>query len=585
MTLVSQHIILQSPASNDPLLDLNTQPSLDLQFATGKTLDDRVSGLPLVNHQRDASSGKSAGTYVGSDGLIKTSVVNLLTYSEQFEQSSSWLALTNTTTVTPNATTAPDGTNSADLITAAATAPLTSSLIYQTALNQSNKDLVGSIYVKSSGSANIARFFINGDGGSDRQILDVTLTNEWKRVVLPVFNTTAANAYVHVKPGDDDNQVKSFYIWGAQLEEGSTATTYVPTTTVASAAPRFDHDPVTGESLGLLIEESRTNLETYSEVFTDSSWAKTDSSVVANSIESPDGLSNATKVVENTNNAAHGVYKNHSGLTSGVTYTHSVFAKAGERSTLQLSFTPGSDYANFNLLTGGITYATTGSNASIVEFPGGWYKCSASFTPSSVALVRPFILVYSTENPSRISSYTGDGTSGVYIWGAQLEAGSFQTSYIPTTSSAATRAADIATIGGTNFSSWYNQSEGTIFMDADGVSRGGWSFDVDGVGSNRHWNYHSTSQLIGSSGGSTNYSFVFGVTSTAKKTTLGYALNNNAGTVNGAAVQSDTSCDPPVGINRVKLGGIGNIMLNGTISRFTYYPYRLADATLQEITS
>ena len=85
-TTIPGTFILQSPASNDPLLDLNTQPSLDLQFATGKTLDDRVSGLPLVNHQRDASSGKSAGTYVGSDGLIKTSVVNLKTYSNDFDQ-------------------------------------------------------------------------------------------------------------------------------------------------------------------------------------------------------------------------------------------------------------------------------------------------------------------------------------------------------------------------------------------------------------------------------------------------------------------------------------------------------------------
>ena len=70
----------------------NSSPSLDLDFASNKSLLDNISGLPLVNHQRDASDGKSAGTYVGSDGLIKTSVVNLLAYSEDLTQ---WTTPTN----------------------------------------------------------------------------------------------------------------------------------------------------------------------------------------------------------------------------------------------------------------------------------------------------------------------------------------------------------------------------------------------------------------------------------------------------------------------------------------------------------
>ena len=75
MTLVSQHIILQSPASNDPLLDLNTQPSLDLQFATGKTLDDRVSGNNLITFSR--ADATTCATYVDSNGVIQTAAANV----------------------------------------------------------------------------------------------------------------------------------------------------------------------------------------------------------------------------------------------------------------------------------------------------------------------------------------------------------------------------------------------------------------------------------------------------------------------------------------------------------------------------
>jgi len=106
-TAIPGTIILQSPGSNDPLLDLNTQPSLDLQFATSKTLDDRVSGNNLITFSR-----ASSGTYVGSDGLIKTSPVNLISYSEEFDQ---WTAGSNTT-VTANDALAPDGTQTADRV-------------------------------------------------------------------------------------------------------------------------------------------------------------------------------------------------------------------------------------------------------------------------------------------------------------------------------------------------------------------------------------------------------------------------------------------------------------------------------------
>ena len=266
MTLVwKSGLNLQSPASNDPLLDLNTQPSLDLQFATGKTLNDRVSGLPLVNHQRDASSGKSAGTYVGSDGLIKTSVVNLFSYSEQFDQSV-WIK--NRSTITPNTTVSPDGTQTADTLTIntgeayGRLAKLNLGLpsgVYTISYYLKNTVKQGTHSIEFYDSSyNVFVAIPSGiSGESNPEWRRITATVDCSASGLSGLNEIRLNFRPLPSPSDGTNTVN---LWGAQLEESSTASTYVPTTNLPSGAPRFDHDPVTGESLGLLIEESRTNL-------------------------------------------------------------------------------------------------------------------------------------------------------------------------------------------------------------------------------------------------------------------------------------------------------------------------------------
>jgi len=364
--------------------------------------------------------------------------------------------------------------------------------------------------------------------------------------------------------------------------------------------PRFDYDPETGESLGLLVEEARTNLETYSELFTDVSWIKTDSSISPNATLSPDGLLNGAKVVENTNNAVHGIYKNYSAtLTAGVKYTHTVFAKAGERSTLQLSSSQGTDYANFDLLNGVITFSTAGSNASIVALPNGWYRCSSQFTPPSTALVRPYILVYSTSNPPRISSYVGDGTSGIYVWGAQLEAGSFPTSYIPTTGTVVTRTADVASITGTDFSSWYNQSEGTVLCSykSDSILTATnfpriYAFNAIAGGSNTFQTIYVTAGkmniLVYADSGSLLRVENALNAETSGITGFSYKTNESVGFINGTlSTQGRTSAPTNTDIIRLDIGGDSDFptrILNGTISRLTYWPKRLPDLELQQLT-
>ena len=412
-----------------------------------------------------------------------------------------------------------------------------------------------------------------------------------------------------------DTITRTNYITFTRAQSGNEAT-YVGSDGLIKYAsadePRFDHDPETLESLGLLIEESRTNLETYSEVFTDSSWIKTDSSVLPNNIVSPDGLLNGTKVVENTINAARGVYKNYSGtLTSGVTYTHSVFAKAAERTTLQLSSSQGLDYANFNLSTGTITYATSGSNASIVALSNGWYRCSASFTPSNVALVRPYVLFYDTDNPSRLSFYTGDGTSGIYIWGAQLEAGSFPTSYIPTSGSTVTRGTDLVSILGSNYTSIFGTTLGsgsifadvkvlgeknntqsssfagfgtsandifTFFLTYDNRTNVGFSLPVDGNVSKYH---DLTGQRVKGAVSWTDLEVSISDQTNASNALDGDLYGGEQYASSGSPLNSQYD---RFGIGRAIRSVTTYNSINGHISRLTYWPKRLPDIELQQLT-
>jgi hypothetical protein len=250
--------------------------------------------------------------------------------------------------------------------------------------------------------------------------------------------------------------------------------------TVATNQPRFDYDPISGECKGLLIEESRQNLLTYSEDFSNAVWTKSQSSIITTSIVAPNG-STTYKLVENTvSGAGHFITQGSITKLSNAVLTLTIFAKAAERQYFGLvinSFSTGfgSRYgAEFNLGNGTAsehdsaqgTY--TSGSYSITPYPNGWYRCRITCTTSTDAQTQVRIFTFRDANQwTSSSSYSGDGTSGIYVWGAQLETGAFPTSYIPTTASTVTRSADLASMTGTNFSSWYNQSEGTFYISGN----------------------------------------------------------------------------------------------------------------------
>jgi len=235
---------------------------------------------------------------------------------------------------------------------------------------------------------------------------------------------------------------------------------------VSNNEPRIDF---TNDSKGaLLLEPSRTNLLTYSEAFDNAAWDKSGSSVTSDFV-SPKGDLSAFKLVEDTSTAAHMLQTSSYSFVSTNSYSFSVRAKSLNRG-LQINMGGGINVACFNCLTGEVTFEGvdniyfTNMTAKTRTMADGWFEFSASFdcilsVASKVRLVMLPTPTTITNNPS----YTGDGTSGIYIWGAQLEQGSYATSYIPTQGSIGTRVAE--TCSGAGNDQVFNDSEGVIYVE------------------------------------------------------------------------------------------------------------------------
>lgn len=400
----------------------------------------------------------------------------------------------------------------------------------------------------------------------------------------------------------------SVFVWGAQLEQRSEATAYTPTTTqtitnyipqlltAASGVARFDHNPITFESLGLLIEESRANLLRYSDLFTDVVWTKGNSSITANTIIAPDGTLTGDKLVEDTADAQHLVRQAVTGLTSGSTVTFSIYLKAAERTTVQLYINDNTSTGNrvsadFNLSTGTFGSAAntgtfTGASASIASVGNGWYRCILSGVATGVTAVQTRVLM-----GAPTFSYAGNGYAGVFIWGAQLEAGAFATSYIPTVASQVTRAADAASMTGTNFSSWYNAGEGTMYAEAAPAGVDDIVFSVSDSNGYPNSIYLAAGGndfvvVVGSSVQAAINAGAWTVGVNSKISGV-YKANDFAAVINGAAAVTDASGVLP-SVDRATIGGLPvnpTAGWNGTIRKIAYYPLRVTNAQLQALTS
>jgi len=559
-------------------------PSLDLNFAKSKSLRDSRSTKKLITFSR-----ASSGTYVDSDGFIKISPVNLIKYSQKYDQQ--WTT-DSTGTITINNTEAPDGTTTANRFVESN--GNTSHAIRQT-LTTSGTYTVSTYFKELSGSAKrygVIRihgvgatapiaFFDLGNGtvtstGGTNIISTniVNVGNGWFRCSMTANEPILSGDGIQLGVTDSSNSFGSYsgdgtsgiLIWGAQLEEGTTATDYIPTGSTISGAPRFDHDFDTRESLGLLVEASRTNTVINSNTVPGSSLG----TPILNSTEtvvSPRGISETVRRL-GRDVPAGGAQIWRVGSTSGgnnnTTYTISFYAKTVNGGTTSINID-----INDTAPTTGQASEITGEWTRIVKTGGVRPNGFRFFDMNMVTATEEF-----------------------YVWGAQIEVGDFATSYIPTSDSAVTRSSDIAKIEGSNLTSWYSETESelTLFCDCTVIGGDGIAYMLSD-GSNERFALHPDS-AFGSdyyirSGGSFMV-LLSNIPGLPKRftTALGYKPGSTVEVLDGVlGGEFNTTTVTPTGIDRLMIGNSnGFYVLTGYISRLAYYPTRLPNDKLISIT-
>jgi hypothetical protein len=226
-----------------------------------------------------------------------------------------------------------------------------------------------------------------------------------------------------------------------------------------------------------LLEPQRTNLALQSSSFDSATWAKTRSTVTANATTSPSGIVDADKLIPSVDNNNHIITQISIPVTAQI-YTASVYAKKGEYDTVRLLLSnlwaSPNPNAIFNLTTKTV-FSTQNATAKITELENDWFRLEITATINATAGANAHLIIYAGDNDN--VTFAGDGTSGLFLWGAQLEAGAYPTSYIPTTSASVTRNQDI--VNKTGISSLIGQTEGVIYWE--GIA----TMQTDILGTNR----------------------------------------------------------------------------------------------------
>ena len=550
---------------------------------------DFVTGGGGALPQGATFSRGTIGTFYNQSGLIATASTDVarfdydpnnvlqqnLLLSSNFDAANIGVWASGTPTgYTLNVGIAPDGTSSA-MFWAGAGRFFQEN---QTALN--NNIYTASIWIRiSSGAPSVILAIKDKQTDSIRGSVTASPTSDWQRINCTGTTVGAQTGFrieFTVSGG-------TAFFWGAQVNIGSTALPYLATTSTAQTvcAPR-----------GLLIEEARTNLCLQSADFSNASWSKIDTTI-STGTNTPNGTTANSLMTEGVLGTA-AIAQGAMTITANATVTASMYVKRGNTDWMEFLCTDNGAADGFkcwiNLNTGVI--GTTGVNgtgtyisSSIQNVGNGWYRVTLTGITSATNVAA---YIYTT-SASADNSTTRVSNSTREQWGAQLEAGTFATSYIPTTSATVTRNFDNLSITSTNFASWFNQTTGTFAVQYDvggsyNIYPAAFTVNSNGgfntqVGGNASW-FNGSTNIITSNAVST--------LNTTRKEALGYAASSRALCLNGGAIASDANVPFSGTLTGMYFGnayGTGTQNINGHIRSFSYYNYTLTNAQLQQVTT
>ena len=433
--------------------------------------------LENVSGQADPSPSEYQATTTVAVAQTYTTKrrTNLCLQSEDL--STTWTAFGGGATLTLNDTTAPDGTLTADklnridgnndgvyqIFSLKTVGTYTVSAYFK--IDDANRGQISILKTGFSSHANVAFDWTDGvpstQGAANASDITYTLVDQgFYRISFTFTADVAATHYLVLYPEFNGAGTEGSWIWGIQLEPGSDVTEYLPTTD-SLASSGFD-TAIT--PTGLLVEEARTNICLQSEDFS-TTWSNSGTTETVNSTVAPDGTTTADSLLETATTAVHQFQQNLTVVTA-TAYTSSIRAKAslGRTKFALRENAATAAYVIFDLSDGTIEAQANGGVGSIVDIGNGYYECSMVATSSGTGWnVGIYILdsTYASGDPSS-HTYLGDITKGMVFWGAQLEAGAFPTSYIPTVAASVTRNADAIT---TTDVGWYTQSVGSVYVD------------------------------------------------------------------------------------------------------------------------
>jgi hypothetical protein len=547
--------------------------------------DQKVYSVKPIDGSGDLTfSRASNASRINSSGLVEKVRTNLITYSEDFGNAA-W-PINNSTKTTSQSD--PDGGTTAVKIVSTA---VVNSGIYQTK-TASSTTRTASLWMKGEIGGEVVEY------GDATNRATATLTTSWVRYS---FAATDASAFFVIYNQTSSPVVQTWYVAFAQYEDGDIATDYIATTSSAvsvgpvSGLPRLDYSG--GATCpSLLLEPQRTNVLPQSNYFAAADWIKINGSIATNQATSPEGIGNASTFTEDTSSGFHVMYDNIVAAFS-TAHTLSAFVKPNGRNIMYLrmenaSTGSGLGITYFNISTGQIL-TDSSTSSSIEAYANGWYRVSiTATTPSAQSTL--FAIGLADVDNSR--SYTGDGTSGIYLYGAQAEpSATYPTSLIPTNGTSVTRVGDIALK--TSISSLIGQTEGTLFFDwimnheSPNSSEDLYTLTMsDGTGNKIIGinNYNQTLAVFIKDTTTQFFdnSYTSGTDGARIKLALAYANNDVALYINGTQIATDSSATIPT-LSQVRLNTFwnGNLPDSTSVNQLLLFKTRLTNADLATLTA